>query len=817
MSRRRRKYSSKRKRQKGPEASSLAAAHQNAPAKVPATASRSKVVIAALAAAGIVAAGLLFQFFTASPKSGGDPAEKLSFVGSETCVGCHRQEGELWHVSQHAHAMDHATETTVLGDFNDASLDHFSVHSRFFRNDGKFFVQTDGPDGKLAVFEVKYAFGVYPLQQYLVEFSDGRIQALPLAWDSRTMEQGGQRWFHLYPNEKMPHDDILHWTKLNQNWNFMCAECHSTDIRKNYDAAADRYATTWSEISVGCEACHGQGSRHVAWAKAKHWWRLFGENDPKKRLLAIFDDRSGATWRRDPETGSPQRSISPALLRKEVEACGRCHARRSQISEEWIPGKPLSDTHIVALLSQGVYQADGQMLDEVYNYGSFKQSKMFAAGVTCSDCHDPHSAKLRLAGNQVCLQCHAGKYAEATHTHHQGVDPTPSCVSCHMPSRNYMVVDRRHDHSFRVPRPDLSAKLGVGNTCNDCHTDKSPEWAASAIEDWFGPTRKGFQNYGPAFHAAWTDQPDAANLLAAVASEPKTPALARASALSELASYLSPSNVELAKKGLSDPEPEVRLGSLDMLQSVPPDQLWPVVSPLLSDPVRGVRIRAAYLLAGTPTEQLTGQDRTQLDQATQEFIATQQLNADRPESRTMLGGFYVRRGQTAEAEAAYKAALRLSPAYGPAAANLADLYRQLGRDKDAEGVLRKAVETSPHDAGLYHTLGLTLARLKRQDEALEQLRRATELEPNNPRYTYVYAIGLDSAGRRADATTILKENLAQHPNDRDTLIALVGFSRDQGDNETALEYAERLAQVEPKNASLVKLIEDLRRATKKDP
>ena len=700
----------------------------------------------------------------------------------------------------------------MLGDFGGATLDHFGVHSRFFRKDGKFFVETDGPDGKLAAFEVKYTFGVYPLQQYLVAFPDGRIQALPLAWDSRTKEDGGQRWFHLYPNEKMPHDDILHWTKLNQNWNFMCAECHSTDIRKNYDAASDRYATTWSEINVGCEACHGQGSGHVAWAEGRQsLWGLLGGGDAGRGLLASFDERRGATWGHDPETGVPERGAPPTRLRKEVEACGRCHSRRSQISEDWIPGKPLSDSHVAALLSQGLYQADGQMLDEVYNYGSFKQSKMFAAGVTCSDCHDPHSAKLRLTGNQVCLQCHAGSYDDAAHHHHQGATPAPSCVSCHMPARTYMVVDRRHDHSFRVPRPDLSKEFGTNNACTDCHSDKSAEWAAAAIEGWFGSTRKGLQDYAAAFHAAWTDQPDAARLLAAVAADAETPTFAQASALSELASYLSPSNLALAKKGLSDPDPEVRLGSLDMLQNVPAAELWPLVSQLLSDPVRGVRIRAAYLLAGMPTEQLASEDLKRLGQATEDFIAAQRLNADRPESRSMLGSFYVQRGQMPEAEAEYEAALRLSPAFAPAAANLADLYRQLGRNSDAEDVLDKAIATSPHDAGLHHTLGLTLVRLKRPDEALEELHRATALEPDNARYGYVYAIGLESAGRRAEAMTVLKENLARHPSDRDTLAALIGFSRDQGDYAAALEYAGRLAKVTPDDPALAKLIEALRR------
>ena len=295
------------------------------------------------------------------------------------------------------------------------SFDYYGVHSRFFRKDGKFFVETDGPDGKLATFEVKYTFGLDPLQQYLVEFPDGRLQALSLAWDSRPKEKGGQRWFHLYPNEEIKHDDILHWTKLNQNWNFMCAECHSTGVRKNYDAATDRFATTWSEISVGCEACHGQGSNHVAWAHDKgSWWPFGRSEDADMGLLVRFGERNGVAWHQNTETGQPERSIAPAELRKEVETCGLCHARRGQFSENWVPGQWLSDTHAVALLSRGLYSADGQMLDEVYNYGSFKQSKMFAAGVTCSDCHDPHSAKLRLSGDAVCLQCHASaKYANA--------------------------------------------------------------------------------------------------------------------------------------------------------------------------------------------------------------------------------------------------------------------------------------------------------------------------------------------------------------------------------------------------------------------
>jgi predicted CXXCH cytochrome family protein len=774
--------------------------------------SRSKLlIVASLSTILIVASGVRYQLLHGPAEVASAPA--ANFVGSEACATCHQTQADLWRGSQHGLAMQHATDKSVLGDFNDASFDYYGVHSRFFRQDGKYLVETDGPDGKLATFEVKYTFGLDPLQQYLIEFPDGRLQALSLAWDTRQKQQGGQRWFHLYPNEEIKHDDILHWTKLNQNWNFMCAECHSTGVRKNYDAANDRFASTWAEISVGCEACHGQGSRHVAWARDRQsWWPFAKEPDRTKGLLVRFDERRDVAWRHDASTGNPQRNFPPALVRKEVETCGLCHARRSEFSEDWIPGRSLSDTHLVSPLTRGLYYADGQMRDEVYNYGSFKQSKMFAAGVTCSDCHEPHAAKLRAPGDTVCLQCHApDKYAAATHNRHSSANPPLACSSCHMPVRTYMVLDRRHDHSFRIPRPDVSAKIGAPNACNDCHADKSPEWAANAIESWHGSNRAGFQKYAQAFHSAWTDQSDAEALLAVVASDPDAPAFARASALAELASRISSANVKLAQSGLSDPDPMVRIGALDMLEGVSPSQVWPLVSPLLADSSPGVRIKAADLLAAVPAASQPPADREKFERAAAEFVAAQRLNADRPESRSKLGNFYARRGLTADAEAEYRAALRLNPEYAPGAINLADLYRQLGRDLEGENVLRAAITASPPDAGLHYALGLALTRLKRQTEALDELRRASELDRESVRYAYVYAVALHSGGYIAEAMNILKENLVKHPDDRNTLLALISYNRDAGDFKSALENVERLAKTGPSDPDLINLMADLRR------
>jgi Flp pilus assembly protein TadD len=440
---------------------------------------------------------------------------------------------------------------------------------------------------------------------------------------------------------------------------------------------------------------------------------------------------------------------------------------------------------------------------------------MFAAGVSCGDCHEPHGGKLRAPADGTCLQCHsADTYAAATHRRHEAVNPPLSCASCHMPERTYMVIDRRHDHGFRVPRPDVSAKLGTPNACNDCHSDKTAEWAASAVDRWHGPNRKGLQNYAEAFHAAWTGRGDAAALLRQIAADRNVPAFARASALTELRPYASSSNANLARAGLSDPDPMVRIGALAMLEDIPSNQLWPVVAPLLSDPNGGVRISAAMLLASVPNLSQPPADRDRFERAAVEFVAAQRLNADRPEARSTLGYFFARRGLAAEAEAEYKAALRLSPQFAPAAINLADLYRQRGRDGDGEEVLRTAIDASPRHAGLHHALGLTLTRLKRSDGAITELRRAAELEPERARYTFVYAVALHSAGQTNNSITVLEENLARHQSDRDTLMALISFHRAAGHIDSALKYAQQLALIIPEDNDLAKLIQDLQRQDK---
>ena len=321
-------------------------------------------------------------------QTGGDsPAPAPSYTGRATCTECHPNENNAWQGSHHDLAMQPASSSTVLGAFDGRTFDYHGVTSTFFKNDSGYIIRTDGPDGELHDYPVAYTFGVAPLQQYLVAFPRGRYQASSLCWDSRPAEEGGQRWFHLYPDEKIDHTDPLHWTGPYQGWNFMCAECHSTGLKSNYSLEEDSYDTTWAEIDVSCEACHGPGSDHVSWARSGADEKLPNSGFP----VALGDD-DGGSWETDPNTGVPRRTV-PRQFRAEVEACGRCHSRRSVVAEPYVHGRPLMDTHLVSLLDENLYYADGQIQDEVYVYGSFLQSKMHANGVTCGDCHDPRSLK----------------------------------------------------------------------------------------------------------------------------------------------------------------------------------------------------------------------------------------------------------------------------------------------------------------------------------------------------------------------------------------------------------------------------------------
>jgi tetratricopeptide (TPR) repeat protein len=779
---------------------------------------RNLVTISLIAIVAVVSISLLLAKNLSKPKiaekyeaqkpSSNEIAAPAKFVKSQVCAECHQEEYKLWRGSDHDLAMKIANEKTVLGNFKDAEFYYFGVTSKFFSRDGKFMVHTDGPDGKLHDYEIRYTFGHYPLQQYLIEFPGGRLQALGIAWDSRPESEGGQRWFHLYPNEEIKHDDILHWTGLNQNWNFMCAECHSTNLMKNYIAEDDSYNTTWSEINVSCEACHGPGSRHVEWAenlKAQKTPIL----DADKGLVVKFSKHGDVKWRIDLHTGNATRS-GPEITNVGIETCARCHSRRGQIWDEYVYGKPIMDTHLPALLEENLYYPDGQIKGEVYEYGSFLQSKMHYKGVTCTDCHNPHSLKLRQPGSGVCAQCHlSSKYDAPSHHFHKIGSPGASCIGCHMPETTYMVVDPRYDHSIRIPRPDLSTKLGSPNACNKCHSDRTPEWAAEQMNKWYGTEYTKRPLYGEALLAGRSGTPGAEALLSQIADDSSKPNIVRATALEELRDYITPDSIMTIEKGLGDDDPIVRLGALDALESLQPRDRAQLAVNLLNDPLRAVRIKAARMLATVPRENLTPEQNSALDKSLSEYIASQRINADRPEAHLNLGLLFAELGRFNDSDSEYRRALEIQPSFVQAYVNLADLYRLQGRDEQGEKLLRQALKIAPRDADIYHALGLLFVRQKRLADALEALKQSAELSPDNPHYSYVYAVALNSVGRKKEAIKFLEETHFRHPNDREILFALATFNRDGGNLHAARNYAEKLIELSPKDPSFRKLLEEL--------
>ena len=734
------------------------------------------------------------------------PAPSANHVGAATCATCHAPEMALWQGSHHDLAMQHVSEETVLGDFDDATFEKDGVTTTFFRKDGAFVINTDGPDGRMQDFPVKFVFGVDPLQQYLLELPGGRLNALSIAWDSRPAEDGGQRWFHLYPDEKVPAGDELHWTGRLQNWNTMCADCHSTNLVRGFDFETDTFHTTWSEINVACESCHGPGSRHVAWANREAGW----EDIEGSGLVVPLDERKDATWILDPETGNSRRD-PPRTTMMEVDTCAVCHARRGPVAASAIPGHPIGDSYRVSNLDAGLYFPDGQIRDEVYEYGSFLQSRMFHEGVTCSDCHDPHSLKLRFEKNGVCLQCHEGaKFDTAEHHHHAMDTAGAECVSCHMPERTYMVVDPRRDHSFRIPRPDLSAALGAPNACTACHDDQTPDWASARIAEWHPNPHVAFQQFGPALRAGDLGAPGARQQLLALAANRGQPGIARASALDRLDRVSDRAAYELLIGLLDDPDPLVRRSAANAFATIPVEGRSPLLA-LAEDPVLDVRLEAGRLLAEVPDQALAPEAVVPREQLIADYRAAQDNNPDRPESHYNVGILEVALGRYGQAEAAFRRALRLDPMFVPAAVNLANLFQSTSRDAEGEPVLRAIVAARPDDPSAHLALGFWLTRSGESEAALEELRLAADKGPESPRFSYVYAVALADSGDVAGAMRVLLENLERFPYDRDTLIALAVYEQQAGDLAAARGHAELLLQLEPNDASIRDFVNQLRR------
>ncbi|MDH5282821.1 MAG: tetratricopeptide repeat protein, partial [Gemmatimonadota bacterium] len=506
------------------------------------------------------------------------------------------------------------------------------------------------------------------------------------------------------------------------------------------------------------------------------------------------------------------RRAQPLGSGAEVETCGRCHARSSVTWAPYRHGEPLDQSHRVSLLDDPLYQVDGQQLDEVYEYGSFLQSRMYRAGVTCGDCHDPHRGGSRVEGNGVCLRCHLpAKYDMPAHHRHAPGTDAAQCASCHMPARTYMGVDARRDHSFGIPRPDLSVSLGTPNPCADCHHGKSPTWAASALAEWFGPPDSGRAQYARAIQAGRQGAPGAGDLLRFIAQDTALTAIRRASAVTLMTANPVAGTLGALQTALADTSQFVRRAAVEAIEGVAPDMRLRMGVPKLTDPSRAVRLAAVSALASVPAAQWTPEDRRTFDATVVEYRASQMVNADRAEAHANLGNLALDLGQLDEAVNGFRSAIRLWPKFTAAWIQLAELEWNRGRETTADSLLRTGLAMSPESAELHHALGLSLVRQRRIPEALAELAAAARLRPDFARYAFVYGVAVHDTGDPARGLTILREALVRHPWDRELLQGVMSFAAPVGDRTSAVEAARRLVALTPDDPTLRQQLEQLQR------
>jgi tetratricopeptide (TPR) repeat protein len=710
------------------------------------------------------------------------------YVGSEQCQSCHVAEQQDWLQSDHHKAMMSMGSNLVLGNFSAAPLKHHQQQTRFSRENGKYKIQTDQNTPLAVNLDLTYTFGIFPLQQYLTTLPDGRLQSLPFAWDSRPELAGGQRWYHLYENEKIIPGDVLHWRAPSHNANHMCIECHTTDFAKNYDIKNNSYQSTWKEIGVGCESCHGPGSNHVAWVQSTNKTK-----DVKKGWDVRLTSGALNLWQHQTVTAKPHRLEPGDTI--QVERCAQCHSRRSRIDTS-NSEKFLLDAFLPALLDETLYYPDGQIQDEVYEYGSFLQSKMANQGVTCSNCHNPHSGKTKIEGNGLCLQCHSSSYDASQHTMHQTGKNGSFCVDCHMPNTTYMAVDARRDHSMRIPRPDLTNSINTPNACSNCHTDKSSQWAAEKIDDYFGNKWRQ-PHYGEIIFKARLAQPSAYDALVELINNNHQPAIMRATAISLLTNFPSRDSLPLLGNMLGDAEPLIRLGALRAAEMLAPDQRK-ILLPLLQDQHLAIRIEAARLLAGNQEVQVD----KDFQRVRQEYIESQQVNADRAPALTNLAGFAIREQRLQDAEELLLTAIKLEPYYIPASINLADLYRMSGRESGCEKIILDALKSAPDNPDLNLAYALYLVRNNDVDRATSYLLQSTR-NSSDPHFHYVYALALQQQGKKAEALNVLDIASKAPMFSREVFMARTDISWEQGDKDRARKAIAEWEIIDPLDPAML--------------
>lgn len=690
---------------------------------------------------------------------------------NEKCTSCHEQSKHDWQQSDHAKSMSIADKVSVLADFNNVDVKHYGQKARFFIKDDQYQVSISYDD-KYDTYPIKYTFGHFPLQQYIVETEKGKFQILPFAWDARLKSEGGQRWYHNYSHEEILPEDRLHWRQPLQNWNGMCADCHSDGLKRNYDADENSFKTSFDNINVGCLSCHVDKPVHTKQAKGRNVTKdIISNKHPTGQWLRKINEKT-AHWQ------GKQRNNDF------MEGCFACHSLRSPLTDGFKANTPFLDQFTPQLPSAPNYYADGQIKEEVYVYGSFLQSKMYDNGVNCLDCHDKHTMKLKIEGNGLCLQCHSGdNYNVNSHHKHQDESAGAQCTNCHMPTTRYMGVDDRRDHSFKIPRPDLSIQFNTPNACTKCHDDKSNQWAIDNLENWHGKPNS-LSKSKQSLMLLNTGQAIRVEDHLSIISDSKLDVISRASALQMLNFTTQTITIDFLKPYFSHQESLLRLSAATAAQLLPLEVKVKYLSTLLNDKLKAVRVAAAR---GLVASKITAEYQLAFDRALNELLTSNELVSWRGEGRANQGLLALDNDNASEAEKAFIGAITVEPYFDTGYINLADLYRRQQRSVEVASVLEHGMHNLPKSGALRYAYGLHLIRQKMHAKAVVFFEEATIFEPNSAQYFYAYILSLDSQGETVKALENLKNNIG-HYAERQQLIELGLYMAQKSRNKQIYQW-----------------------------
>lgn len=682
----------------------------------------------------------------------------------QDCIACHQQQLSDWSESDHAKAMAPATKETVLANFNDASISHFSQSAKFFSQNNAYIMEINEA-GKKTAYTIAFTFGHYPLQQYLTETENGRYQVLPFAWDSRTIAEGGQRWYPNYALEDVKPNDRLHWKQALQNWNGMCADCHSDGLKRNYSITTNTFETEYDNINVGCQSCHGKMPEH---SQQKAATNSLSKQDTQQ-ILSWFLKEGDSVARlvnSDNQAASKQQKHNRQEF---MDNCFACHSLRSPLTDGIEANTAFLDQFSPSLLLPNLYFADGQIKEEVYVYGSFLQSKMFAEGVTCLDCHNAHTMKIKTQGNGLCLQCHNSEvYQQQAHIQHPFDSNGGQCVNCHMPETTYMGVDARRDHSFVIPRPHVSSTYNTPNACTQCHQDKDNNWAATHIKSWYKKPSE-LAHKDEQFLRLQSQYYLPVNELLALANDPQLSVIKRATVLGFLPYVVQQLDDKTAQQWIKSEEPLIRLAIAQQGQLMPESERLRTYATLLNDPLKAIRIAAARNLIGVNMQQ-----STILQQAFTELNHYDENNSWRGEGNINRSLSYAAQGEISKSIDALKHAIHVDPYFEAAYINLAENYRMQKQAVLENKVLLAGITANPKSATLHYAIGMRDIRAGNKHQAIKAFKQAMDIEPSNPQFAYLYFLALDSVGNTSKALSLLERSIAHYNGNRQ--LAQLGLS-----------------------------------------